>query len=79
MYWSEIGRPNGHLLFAGEHLARPHGWINSALMSGIKSASQVMNDVCQTKKRNERYADDMRQMEGLKKLDKALNYDQSNE
>ena len=66
MYWSEIGRPNGHLLFAGEHLARPHGWINSALMSGIKSAIQVQENVCG------RNADDMRQME---EFDLAKNYD----
>ena len=46
MYWSSIRQPNGHLLFAGEHMVTPHGWINSALMSGIKAAKKVLDDIC---------------------------------
>ena len=46
MYWSSLGQPNGHIMFAGEHMITPHGWINSALMSGIQAVNQVLDNVC---------------------------------
>ena len=31
----------GRIIFAGENTASPHGWINTALKSGIRAAAEV--------------------------------------
>ena len=36
----------GRIVFAGEYTATPHGWINTALKSGIRAASEVHNLAC---------------------------------
>lgn len=35
--------PEGRVHFAGEHTALPHGWIQSAIESGIRAAHEVNN------------------------------------
>ena len=36
-----ISSPEGRVHFAGEHTSQPHGWIESAIDSGIRVASEV--------------------------------------
>lgn len=38
--------PEGRVVFAGEYTATPHGWINTALKSGIRAASDVHKMAC---------------------------------
>ena len=46
MYYSVIDTTNGPIYFAGEHTARPHGWINSAIYSGVRAAKRLLDDFC---------------------------------
>ena len=46
MYYSVIDTTNGPIYFAGEHTARPHGWINSAIYSGVRAAKRLLVDFC---------------------------------
>ena len=36
----------GPIIFAGEYTASPHGWINTAVKSGIRAAIEVHNSAC---------------------------------
>jgi monoamine oxidase len=38
---ADIVRPEGRILFAGEHCSLYHAWIQGALESGIRAARQV--------------------------------------
>jgi len=37
-------RPEGRILFAGEHCSLYHAWIQGALESGIRAARQIHED-----------------------------------
>ena len=37
----------GPIIFAGEYTASPHGWINSAVKSGIRAALEVQRLACE--------------------------------
>ena len=49
MYKKVIAKPNGHVMFAGEHTegTLAHGWINTALASGVRAAIQIMAQHCE--------------------------------
>jgi len=38
---SAIVKPEGRILFAGEHCSLYHAWIQGALESGIRAARQI--------------------------------------
>jgi monoamine oxidase len=40
----DIVRPEGRILFAGEHCSLYHAWIQGALESGIRAAQQIHED-----------------------------------
>ena len=46
MYYHVIDETNGPIYFAGEHTARPHGWINTAIFSGVRAAKRLLDDFC---------------------------------
>ena len=52
MYYSVIDTTNGPIYFAGEHTARPHGWINSAIYSGVRAAKRLLVDFCGQSEKN---------------------------
>ena len=41
---ADIVRPEGRILFAGEHCSLYHAWIQGALESGIRAARQIHED-----------------------------------
>ncbi|XP_042530375.1 L-amino-acid oxidase-like [Dipodomys spectabilis] len=41
----ELSRPEGRVYFAGEHTALPHGWIDTAIKSGLKAAKSIQEAV----------------------------------
>ena len=49
MYKKVIAKPNGHVMFAGEHTEGilAHGWINTALASGVRAAIQILVRHCE--------------------------------
>lgn len=40
---AQLHLANGHVHFAGEHLSDYHGWIQGALQSGIRAATEIHN------------------------------------
>ena len=46
MYHDYVRMPAGHIKFAGEHTEYPHGWINTALKSGLRTVDEIIEDVC---------------------------------
>ncbi|XP_012870979.1 PREDICTED: L-amino-acid oxidase-like [Dipodomys ordii] len=44
-YAQELSRPEGRVYFAGEHTALPHGWIDTAIKSGLKAAKSIQEAV----------------------------------
>lgn len=40
-YAKELSQPEGRVLFAGEHTALPHGWIDTAIKSGLRVARNI--------------------------------------
>ncbi|KAM4860810.1 L-amino-acid oxidase-like [Thomomys bottae] len=44
-YAQELSRPEGCIYFAGEHTALPHGWIDTAIKSGLKAAKSIQEAV----------------------------------
>ncbi|XP_003479540.1 L-amino-acid oxidase-like [Cavia porcellus] len=40
-YAKELSRPEGRVHFAGEHTALPHGWIDTAIKSGLRAARNI--------------------------------------
>jgi L-amino-acid oxidase len=44
-YAQELSRPEGHVYFAGEHTALPHGWIDTAIKSGLIAAKSIQEVV----------------------------------
>ncbi|XP_042530377.1 L-amino-acid oxidase-like [Dipodomys spectabilis] len=44
-YAQELSRPEGQVYFAGEHTALPHGWIDTAIKSGLKAAKSIQEAV----------------------------------
>ncbi len=41
-----IARPTDELFFAGEHAAFPHGWIDTAIKSGVEAANCLSTKRC---------------------------------
>ncbi|XP_073441589.1 L-amino-acid oxidase [Dendrobates tinctorius] len=39
--YEHLSEPEGRIFFAGEHTSFPHGWIDTALLSGLKAARDV--------------------------------------
>ncbi|KAM5299950.1 L-amino-acid oxidase-like [Ctenodactylus gundi] len=44
-YAKELSRPEGRVHFAGEHTALPHGWVDSAIKSGLRAAKSIQEAV----------------------------------
>nr|XP_045007400.1 L-amino-acid oxidase-like [Jaculus jaculus] len=44
-YAQELSRPEGRVYFAGEHVDLPHGWIDTAIKSGLKAAKSIQEAV----------------------------------
>ncbi|XP_048213142.1 L-amino-acid oxidase-like [Perognathus longimembris pacificus] len=44
-YAQELSRPEGRVYFAGEHTALPHGWIDTAIKSGLQAARLIQEAV----------------------------------
>ncbi|XP_075696894.1 L-amino-acid oxidase [Rhinoderma darwinii] len=42
--YEELSKPEGRIYFAGEHTSFPHGWIDTAIKSGLKAARDVHRD-----------------------------------
>ncbi|XP_005382419.2 PREDICTED: L-amino-acid oxidase-like [Chinchilla lanigera] len=40
-YAKELSQPEGRIHFAGEHTALPHGWIDTAIKSGLRTAQSI--------------------------------------
>ncbi|XP_057207397.1 L-amino-acid oxidase [Triplophysa rosa] len=40
-YESLLVQPEGRIYFAGEHTGRPHGWIETAIKSGLRAARDI--------------------------------------
>ncbi len=43
---SVLKQREGPIIFAGEYTATPHGWINTAVKSGLRAAIEVHNSAC---------------------------------
>ncbi|XP_056399041.1 L-amino-acid oxidase-like isoform X2 [Hyla sarda] len=39
-----LAAPEGRIYFAGEHTLLPHGWIDTAIKSGLKAAKEIHRD-----------------------------------
>ncbi|XP_077313692.1 L-amino-acid oxidase-like [Lithobates pipiens] len=39
-----LAKPEGRIYFAGEHTSAPHGWIDTAIKTGLKAARAVHRD-----------------------------------
>ncbi|XP_077106293.1 L-amino-acid oxidase [Ranitomeya variabilis] len=39
--YEDLSKPEGRIFFAGEHTSFPHGWIDSAIQSGLNAAWDV--------------------------------------
>uniref|UniRef100_A0A8C9UKL8 Amine oxidase domain-containing protein n=1 Tax=Spermophilus dauricus TaxID=99837 RepID=A0A8C9UKL8_SPEDA len=44
-YAQELSHPEGRVHFAGEHTALPHGWIDTAIKSGLRAAKSIQESV----------------------------------
>ncbi|CAM4552856.1 unnamed protein product [Leuciscus chuanchicus] len=44
-YSVSIVQNEGRIHFAGEHTARPHGWIETAMKSALRASDKINNDV----------------------------------
>ncbi|KAM9299327.1 L-amino-acid oxidase [Gastrophryne carolinensis] len=42
--YEHLSSPEGRIFFAGEHTSTPHGWMESAIKSGLKAAGDVCRD-----------------------------------
>ncbi|KAM5141068.1 L-amino-acid oxidase-like isoform 1-T1 [Mantella aurantiaca] len=42
--YEHLSQPEGRIYFAGEHTSAPHGWIDTAIRSGLKAARDVHQD-----------------------------------
>lgn len=40
-YSKQLFQPEGHIFFAGEHTSLPHGWIDTAIKTGIQASSNI--------------------------------------
>nr|XP_023408279.1 L-amino-acid oxidase-like [Loxodonta africana] len=44
-YARELSQPEGRVHFAGEHTSLPHGWIDTAIKSGLRAARSIQEAV----------------------------------
>ncbi|XP_068098865.1 L-amino-acid oxidase-like isoform X2 [Hyperolius riggenbachi] len=42
--YENLSQPEGRIYFAGEHTSSPHGWIDTAIKSGLKAARAIYQD-----------------------------------
>ncbi|KAM4703182.1 L-amino-acid oxidase-like [Rhinophrynus dorsalis] len=42
--YEKLSQSEGRVYFAGEHTSFPHGWIDTAIKSGLKAARDIHND-----------------------------------
>ncbi|XP_068098867.1 L-amino-acid oxidase-like [Hyperolius riggenbachi] len=42
--YEHLSQPEGRIHFAGEHTSAPHGWIDTAIKSGIRAAKDIYED-----------------------------------
>ncbi|KFU84381.1 L-amino-acid oxidase, partial [Chaetura pelagica] len=42
-YSQELFQPEGRVHFAGEHVAQPHGWLETAVKSAVRAASNILH------------------------------------
>ncbi|XP_018417842.1 PREDICTED: L-amino-acid oxidase-like [Nanorana parkeri] len=42
--YEHLSQPEGRIYFGGEHMSAPHGWIDTAIKSGLKAAKSVHED-----------------------------------
>ncbi|XP_063797821.1 L-amino-acid oxidase-like [Pseudophryne corroboree] len=42
--YEALAQPEGRIYFAGEHTSSPHGWIDTAIKSGLKAARDIHRD-----------------------------------
>ncbi|XP_075045957.1 L-amino-acid oxidase-like [Mixophyes fleayi] len=42
--YKSLSQPEGRIYFAGEHTSSPHGWIDTAIKSGLKAARDIHKD-----------------------------------
>ncbi|XP_075045948.1 L-amino-acid oxidase-like [Mixophyes fleayi] len=42
--YQPLSQPEGRIYFAGEHTSYPHGWIDTAIKSGLKAARDIHKD-----------------------------------
>ncbi|XP_041507042.1 L-amino-acid oxidase-like [Microtus oregoni] len=40
-YLKQLSQPEGRIHFAGEHTSLPHGWIDTAIKSGLRAAKDI--------------------------------------
>ena len=40
-YQDELSRQENGVYFAGEHTEAPHGWIDTAIKSGVRAAAEI--------------------------------------
>ncbi|XP_021067386.1 L-amino-acid oxidase-like [Mus pahari] len=53
-YAQELSQPEGLVFFAGEHTDLPHGWIDTAIKSGLRVAKNIQESVDLALTRNPR-------------------------
>ncbi|XP_074073927.1 L-amino-acid oxidase-like [Macrotis lagotis] len=49
-YSKVLFKPEGNIYFAGEHTCQPHGWLDSAVKSGLRVARTIKKDVDEAEK-----------------------------
>ncbi|XP_053308071.1 L-amino-acid oxidase [Spea bombifrons] len=42
--YDALSKPEGRIFFGGEHASIPHGWIDTAIKSGLKAAREIHKD-----------------------------------
>ncbi|XP_037057007.1 L-amino-acid oxidase-like isoform X1 [Peromyscus leucopus] len=57
-YAQELSQPEGPVFFAGEHTDMPHGWIDTAIKSGLRVAKNIQEAVDLALTRNPRNTKD---------------------
>nr|XP_048293736.1 L-amino-acid oxidase-like isoform X2 [Myodes glareolus] len=57
-YAQELSQPEGLVFFAGEHTDMPHGWIDTAIKSGLRVAKNIQEAVDLALTRNPRNTKD---------------------
>uniref|UniRef100_A0A8D2G2P2 Amine oxidase n=1 Tax=Theropithecus gelada TaxID=9565 RepID=A0A8D2G2P2_THEGE len=46
-YWEQLSQPEGRIHFTGEHTGLPHGWMDTAVKTGLRAARNIQAAVDQ--------------------------------